>query len=390
MKTKILAIVPSGFCFGLQNLTLSFFRELSTKTETHFLNTRWNDGEFPRRVEELGLGQSFTWLGMFSRALNASNLKMTTLCLIKLPLAWWHFLQLYRRFRPNVVYLANYHELILLWPLLVFFRRKVVCHMHDPPPAIPFQRASFAMWRLAVGRFLFISKNVKERMARLGRLDMDDAVIHNGVEVHPLVLPRFRSDLFVERFVWSRDVVIIGMTGQMIKRKGHEDFLEAARLAVLRNARLRFVIGGKAIEPFNSELRRWITTAELGRFIAFSGWVPKVQDFYEAIDIFVLPSRHDEGFGLVVAEAMERGCPVIATRSGGTAEIIEDGISGYLVEKEATQEIAERILMLAVDRDLIAHFAEAGRERVVTSFNRETQVRAFENLLTQCDLKPVF
>src|SRR5216684_4871455 len=111
---RVLAIVPSGFCFGLQNLTLSFFSSLSTRVKPHFLNTRWSDGEFPRRLRGLGIPQSVTWLGMFSRKLDRRNLQMTLACVSKLPLAWLDFLKLYRQFRPNVIYFANHHEILLL------------------------------------------------------------------------------------------------------------------------------------------------------------------------------------------------------------------------------------------------------------------------------------
>src|SRR5690606_23316677 len=117
-------IVPSSFCFGLQNLTLAFFSRLSQSASCHFLNTRWNDCEFPRRLSALGIPHSATWLGMFSRRLDWVNLKMTLECLLKLPIAYLDFLRLNWRFQPTVIYLANHHEAILLWPMLLFFRRK--------------------------------------------------------------------------------------------------------------------------------------------------------------------------------------------------------------------------------------------------------------------------
>src|SRR6185503_3761078 len=98
-EIRVLAIVPSGFCFGLQNLTLSFFGRLPSWVKPHFLNTRWTDGEFARRLEALNIPHSSTWLGMFSRKLDRENLRMTSECLIKLPTTWLDFLKLWRSFR---------------------------------------------------------------------------------------------------------------------------------------------------------------------------------------------------------------------------------------------------------------------------------------------------
>lgn len=378
---RVLAIVPSSFCFGLQNLTLSFFGNLSPGVRPYFLNTRWNDGEFPRRLDALGLPHTATWFGMFSRKLDARNVKMTLHCLVKLPIGYWDFFRVYRRFRPDVIYLANHHEMILLWPLLLLLRNKVVCHMHDPPPAIPFQRASFAVWRQAVNRFFFISESVRERTAQLGAPGPRDRVICNGVKISPLELPRVRDIRFVRQFGWSEGDVIVGITGQMTETKGHEDFLEAARLTAARNPRLRFVIGSRPLEPMAARLAALVEEHRLESCVKFSGWLPTPQDFFGAIDVLVLASRHDEGFGLVVAEAMERGAAVIATRSGGAVEIIEHGVSGFLIGKRSPAELAERVSDLANDAGLRGRLAAAGRRRVEAHFNLARQVKLFEEEL---------
>lgn len=378
----VLAIVPSAFCYGLQNLTLAFFARLSPSVSAHFLTTRWSDGEFVRRLDELGLPHSATWLGMFSRRLDRRNLTMTAECLRRLPVAWLDLVQLQRRLRPDVIYLANHHEVLLLWPLLLPFRHRVVCHLHDPPPPIPFQRLSFAVWRLAVGRFLFISESVRERAARLGRLGPDDRVVYNGVRIAPLAEPRIRTDRFVSG-EHARETVVVGITGQMTATKGHEDFLAAARQAAALDPRLRFVIGGRPIEPFATRLRERVAEYGLAARTVFTGWLPSASDFFAGIDILVLASRHDEGFGLVVAEAMERGAVVVATRSGGAAEIVEDGVSGLLIAKESPAELAERLLQLAGDPAWRRRLARAARQRVVECFDLERQTGRFEAELTR-------
>jgi len=382
-ELRILAIVPSSFCFGLQNLTLEFFGHRSSWVRPFFLNTAWNDGEFPRRLDALGLPHAETWFGMFSRRLDPRNIKMTLHCLVKLPLGYWDFLRIYRRFRPDVIYLANHHEIILLWPLLLFFRQKVICHMHDPSPAIPFQKASFSVWRLAVRRFIFISQSVRDRTALLGRVQPEDPVVHNGVKVESLALPRLRKDRFVRQFGWPAESVIVGLTGQMTATKGHEDFVEAAFLAAKQCITLRFVIGGKALEPLYPRLLELIEAKGLRHRFGFPGWLESSKFFFEGIDVFVMASRHDEGFGLVVAEAMERAVPVVATRSGGAVEIVVDGVTGFLVEKQAPIELAARIDDLARDAEMRAAIGQAGRSRVVRDFELQAQVRRFEAVIAE-------
>lgn len=379
---KILAIIPSSFCFGLQNLTLSFFGELKGKVNAYFLNTAWNDGEFPRRLDKMGFPHLETWLGMFSRKLDPRNVKMTLHALLKLPLAWYDFIKVYRRFRPDVVYLANHHEVILLLPLLFFVRHKVVVHMHDPPPAIPFQKLSFSIWRKVVHKFIFISESVKCRTAMLGALREHDKVVYNGITVSPLNFPRVRSSYFVDLNGWPSDSIVVGITGQMTRTKGHEDFIAAAAMAAKINPNLYFVIGGRPIEPFHTELKERIKELGLESRIRFAGWMPSVKDFFDALDVFVMASRHDEGFGLVVAEAMERGCVVISTKSGGAIEIVEDNVSGFLVNKSAPNELAKAIIYAFSTKFTQGkNSSELGRLRVTENFNITKQANLFIEIL---------
>jgi glycosyltransferase involved in cell wall biosynthesis len=376
-ELKILALVPSGFCFGLQNLTLSFFALRPPEVRVHFLNTFWTDGEFNRRLDALGIQHSSAWIGMFSRKLDRDNIRMTIECLIKLPGAWWEFLRLYRRLRPDLIYVANHHEIILFWPLLLGLRRKVVCHMHDPPPPGAFQRASFWLWRRAVGRFLFISYSAQQRLGALGAFAPDDVVIHNGVAIAPLALPLQRSDRFRSMFNWPADAVIVGMTGQINPDKGHDDLLEAAVAVQERAPQVRFVIGGRGPQIYIGRLRQRIAARGLQDCVALSGWLERSTDFYEAIDIAMLASRHEEGFGLVLAEAGERGIPGIATASGGAAEVIADGVTGFVLPKENPQALANAIVRLAGDEVVRTAMGVAARERVGKHFNLNDQARRF-------------
>jgi len=380
---RILAVVPGAFCFGLQNAELALFAELSRRMPCHFLNSRWTDGEFDRRLDALGIARSSTWLGMFSRKLDWRNVKMTAECLLKLPLAWRDFVRLYRSFRPDIVYLANHHEAVLLLPLLVPIRRKVVCHMHDPPPAIPFQKASAAVWRCAVGRFLFVSESARQRMAALVAPSPQDAVIHNGVAVSTDP-PRARSVRFCHQFGWPDDAVIFGITGQIGAHKGHDDFIAAAALLREQAPQARFVIGGRGRAEDEARLADLIRSRGLGDIVARCGWLATARDFYEAIDVLVLPSRHDEGFGLVVAEAAERGVPAIATTSGGAVEVIEDGGSGFLVGKESPGELAAAMLRLVADDAMRRAMGRRARRRVAANFNLAIQADRVAAWLATC------
>src|SRR5438105_15588563 len=112
------------------------------------------------------------------------------------------------------------------------------------------------------------------------------------------------------------------MTGQMNAAKGCMDLLSAATLVKDRTPELRFLINSKSNGSYLEELKTFVKRNNLQDVVAFSPWRDNVDDFYRDIDVFVLPSRHHEGYGLVVAEAMARRLPIVATKSGGVVEIV--------------------------------------------------------------------
>jgi glycosyltransferase involved in cell wall biosynthesis len=115
--------------------------------------------------------------------------------------------------------------------------------------------------------------------------------------------------------------------------------------------------------------------------VAFSGWQPNVDSFFNNIDLFVLASRHDEGYGLVVAEAMAYGLPVVITNSGGAVEIVENGINGYIVEKRDVEMMAQKIVLLSNNLHLSHAMGQSGYKRINSKFNIKNQVTHLQTLL---------
>lgn len=379
---KVLAIVPCPHVFGLQIMTLRFFERLSGKMESHFLVTRWTDGEFSQRLDKLAIPYSYSWMGMFSRKLDRVNLDMTISCIAKLPRLYRDFVRLIRSYRPDVIYTANYHELILLWPVLLLLRIPVVYHVHSSLPVGPFYRWIFFFWRRVVDHYIGVSRSVRSSILNLGVELKQISLLYNGVDLSRFQYVGRRSVYFSERYGWPDEAVIVGMTGQMIEMKGHLDFLEAAGLVSKEHPEVRFVIGGKQEGPYFRKLEEQVAASNLREIVAFSGWQDDMTSFYEGIDVFVLPTRtNEEGFGLVIAEAMATGVPVVATRSGGAGEVIEDGKPGILVDKQSLHQLAEAIRLLVTSPTKRICMGRAGRQRVEQFFDLSKQAVQLEAIL---------
>lgn len=379
-KTKVLVIIPSGFCYGLQHISFSLFNTSRDKIEPFFLISKWSDGEFEREIQKMGFKFSHSWLGMFSRKMDAKNIKMSLHALSKLPALYRDFWKLYKSFKPDILFFANHHELILLYPALAFIRRPVVCHMHDPAPALSFQKRTFSFYMKKVKKILAISENVKQRIIALGGKENEITVLHNGIVI-PATPDFERDNTLCKKAQWPDDVFIIGITGQMSATKGHEDLLNAFAKAYKNNKALRLIIGGKPSYPFSQTLQTLIDSLALKDVVYFSGWQEEASSFFRSIDLYVLASRHDEGYGLVIAEAMAFSKPTVITASGGAVELVKDGVTGFIVPKRDIDALAQKIEIFATDKVLYENARRAAYAYAKSHFDLQKKAIDFSNFL---------
>jgi glycosyltransferase involved in cell wall biosynthesis len=123
--------------------------------------------------------------------------------------------------------------------------------------------------------------------------------------------------------------------------------------------------------------------AEVSEKVTFHGLIrqrPQLIEHYYADDIFVLPSICNDSFGIPVVEAMAAGSPVVASRSGGLIETVKDGETGFIIDKNDPQQLAQALLRLLEDDAMRETMGRAGRERALVNF---TWDRVAETMLTR-------
>lgn len=115
--------------------------------------------------------------------------------------------------------------------------------------------------------------------------------------------------------------------------------------------------------------------------IKFTGWIEReeMKTVYAAANIVLVPSLYLDAFPRTVVEAMASERPVIGTCYGGAPEIIEDDVTGYVVNPIHIKEVAEKTLALLRDTALAKRFGKAGRERVRATFNLKSYVEQYLN-----------
>ena len=157
-----------------------------------------------------------------------------------------------------------------------------------------------------------------------------------------------------------------GLVATMARWKGHELFLKALSL-LPRDLPVRgYVVGGPIYQSRGSqysidELRAIARRLGLDGRVAFTGFVDDPAAAMRALDIVIHASTEPEPFGLVIAEAMACGRPVITSCSGGAAELVMDGVDATAFQSGDAADLARKIAALAGDRAMRERMGRAGR-----------------------------
>jgi glycosyltransferase involved in cell wall biosynthesis len=192
-------------------------------------------------------------------------------------------------------------------------------------------------------------------------------VIHNGID------PERFDGAEAADLGLPAGAVAIGYVGRLVEEKGLGELAAAWTRLAGADPRLHLVLAGEG--GYEAELRRRLGKDSRVRWLGYRRDVPAV---LAALDVVVLPSW-EESFGIAAAEAMAAGRPVVATRTGGLAEVVgEDG--GILVPCRDSDALAGALARLVADPDLRGRVGRAGRVRVVARFTEERMVAGFERL----------
>jgi glycosyltransferase involved in cell wall biosynthesis len=167
---------------------------------------------------------------------------------------------------------------------------------------------------------------------------------------------------------WSGGAPQLLCVGRLIPIKGHIVLLRAFAEARRSIPGLQLAIAGRG--PLEPALRALAKELGVDDAVRFLGYVAPVQGAIEESAVVVVPSM-GEGFGMVALEAMERARPVVAAEIGGLGELVEDGVTGFLVPPGEAEPLAAAITSLASDPALAARMGEAGRRRALARFLQE-------------------
>jgi glycosyltransferase involved in cell wall biosynthesis len=214
---------------------------------------------------------------------------------------------------------------------------------------------------------------VRRSLVSAGRV----VVIRNAIETEPFNHPdpayrRTLEGLFSEPPRW-----IVGAAGRLSPEKGFGQLVQAAEIVLRSMSDVGFVLFGDG--PLRQALAKEIAARDLANRFVLAGFRSDLEKCLPQLDLFTLPS-YTEGLPVVVLEAFAARVPVVATAVGGTPEVVEEGVTGYLVPAGDADTLARRVLDLLRDEEKRRAMGRRGRQQVEKHFTFAAQSAQYQQL----------
>jgi len=259
-------------------------------------------------------------------------------------------------------------------------RTPVIAVLHGPTDLRDLGKmAGLKRWLLAhaCSVVVAVSTSTRDALLAFGLAPERITLIRNGVDTD-FYTPGRATDLRAELGLQPGEL-LIGAVGNIRKPKAYEVLLKAAALVLARSPGCHFAIVGQGDAEQLAPLEKQRDALGIAGRCHFLGFRRSTPELYRNFDVFVSSSR-SEGLSLAFLEAMATGLPVVATRSGGPQEVIEQDDCGVLVPIEDPDALAEALLRTLQGPELRTKLGAAARVRVVESFSLESVLRQYAGL----------
>jgi len=204
-----------------------------------------------------------------------------------------------------------------------------------------------------------VSAFVRELLVASGVPAEKIAVIPDGVEIPETVASSAERACLRSRWQAGQQDFLVGHIGAFTAEKGQDVAVGAVELLAGTFPRLTLLLAGDG--PRRQMLQRQCAARGV-RSVRFVGYVRDLDSFFNCLDVFAMPSR-TEGLGSSALMAMAHGLPVVASQTGGLAEIVEHERTGWLVQPGSPTALAEAIAHACAAGERLVTMGQAAREK---------------------------
>lgn len=314
------------------------------------------------------------------------------------PYAFFKLKQVLHDYKPDIVHLHNIDKAS---PSVLFLLNKypTIVSLHGPEIYIKqlllwclmpthFHDGEYNKEKLTItGKLHYIYHVFVQRyLYLLGFNNVDLFIVHSDYilnyvknDLKPIV--KIKDYIKILNFKKYSENYNLLFVGRIEKVKGIDVLIKAMSLIIKKYPNAKLTIVGEG--EFKKEIDLLTKKLNLTNNISFIGSINhnNIQKYYHQSSIVLMPSIWPEAFGKVGLEAMSTGRPIIASRVGGIPEWLENGETGYLVDPGVPEQIAEKVIKLLSDRELLVNMGRKARYKA-EEYSVDKYVNEIENIYT--------
>lgn len=229
-------------------------------------------------------------------------------------------------------------------------------------------------------KIIFVSKYTKAAFCKISNIsEAKSAIIYNGVK-----LSTFRKSIDVKRkkteLGIARQDLVVGNIGSLYPVKGQIYLIKAAKIVLQKIPNVKFIIVGAG--QLENRLKEEAKNLNIADRVLLLGFREDTHELLKVMDIFVLPSL-SEAMPLSLIEAMACSLPSIASNVGGIAEVIDDGLTGFIVPPADPGTLADRITYLLKNSQSASKIGNRALQKVKANFDLQTMINNYSKIYNE-------
>ncbi|RVU01632.1 glycosyltransferase family 1 protein [Mucilaginibacter limnophilus] len=292
-----------------------------------------------------------------------------------------------KRQKFDLIYLNTVDSVDVLPIIRLYQQCPVILHVHEGEYSIKahYSHALSAQYTQYINKYIVVSESTRDNLIQNFDIPAEKIELVNAfVPVKSLPLAAILTQTGIQ--LRSNSEFVAGGSGTADWRKGIDLFIQIATIIKRSGQKVKFVWVGSVEKHVQIQLdyelkRMGLTSAD----IIFTGSVPNPHDYFNAFDVFVLTSREDP-FPLVCLEAASLGKPVICfADAGGMPEMVNKG-GGIVVPYGDTQAMADAIVRLKNNSELLIHLGEEAK-KIVQQYDIDLQAPRIVDIINQLTIE---
>lgn len=374
---RVLVILDSACVFGRERSNVqvfNFLREFGYQVLFITDADRGSSTLVPFLSEHGFSSRQINFAGLFSKGMSISLWITKIWCLFK---GGFQLLLIIKNFKPTHIHITNSNDFLGVWYGLILTRIPIIYRLGDAPLKRPIIYQWLWRWLIKpnVSRFVCISKFIKNGLDEIPG-QTDARVIYNFPPERILIHPH-------NYYRKQNDYINIVFIGQIIHQKGVHVFVEAACNLCHQFPNAKFIVAGPTDQnkDYFLSLIKLIEEEQLMERFNFPGHVENVYSLLGTCDLHVIPSLYQESLGNVVVEAKTMSVPSVVFPVGGTPELVEHKIDGFICSDTTVIALEEGIEFFLKNPDTLRKAGEAAKQSLQRlGITKESFVQAWRQV----------